>query len=343
MSTPHPDTRIRQAVTAVTLEDAIPLLSDPLPSVRRMLAMNDAVPVEVLYRLTEDPELSVRQGLFVNPKVTVDILAKLIPTADVVVTENHSYYVGLRMKLIRCLYEKHYEQHSLEGEPYGAPSLKVLLSLDDVDPEIIDFIIKHRVFLLAHAALASREDIPSWLLDECLHSDDVTVVVKAARNPSLSEGQIREFFQRINSFGEKSWMVKSHFIRNPLLPEDLMMEYALTESTHAQILLGNPNVTSRVLDVVAENQSRDVLHMLATNPRVSDELLFRLWSDEELKRAVEGHYSTQWKDEEEDYNSRLPRLRKFAEFLRVKAAGAADGMPDAWVFKMFGFNVADWG
>lgn len=327
---------------ATSLEDAIPLLSDPLPSVRRMLAMNDNVPIEVLYRLAEDSELSVREGLFVNPKVTVGVLEKLIPAPGVEFPDNHSYYVGLRMKLIRRLYEQHYEQRSSGGEPYGAPSLKVLLSLDDVDPEIIDFIIKYRGFLLAHAALAAREDIPNWLLDECLRSDDVTVVVKAARNPRLTDKQVREFFTRINSFGDKSWMVKSHFIRNPSLPEDLMMEYALTESTHVQILLSNPNVTSRVLDVIAENQPKDILYMIATNPRVSDELLFRLWSDEELKRAVEGHYSMRWKDEEEDYDFRLSRLRKFAEFLRVKSGGAADGMPDAWVFKMFGFNVVDW-
>lgn len=313
------------------------MLVDSLPSVRRMLAMNDSVPVEVLYRLAGDPDISVRQGLFVNPKVTLDVLERLIP-ADEQNVSNDSYTVGLRTKIIRCLYEEH-----VDGEQvFGSPSLKALLFSEDLSSDILDFIIKHRVFLLADAALAGRNDIPSWLVEEYLDSAVVNVVAKVSKNPHLTEEQVVRFFKRINSFGDKSWMIKSYFMRNPLLPEDLMVEYALTEPTHVRVLLDNPSITSHVLDVVAANHSKDVLCLLVTKPQVSDELLYRLWSDEEFKPQVEKHYSRKWADPEEDYVYRVGRLNRFADFLRGKAGGVTDGMPNAWVFKMFGFTVADW-
>lgn len=81
----------------------------------------------------------------------------------------------------------------------------------------------------------------------------------------------------------------------------------------------------------------DALAREACKLTVSNERLFELLNQPELKRSIERWYNSVWRD-----MSVLHRLEEFGSYLREKLTFEgvpADGMPDSWVMKFFGFDL----
>lgn len=89
----------------------------------------------------------------------------------------------------------------------------------------------------------------------------------------------------------------------------------------------------------ALRETAEAMHrveFMLNNGPVSDEVLFTLLTGEgsRVKRLTEHELNTAYE------GSRLAkRVDEFVNYLRERLGSEANGLPDAWVVKMFGFNL----